>query len=419
MRTVLIIAGKDLLLAWRDRLGFFWWLITFPLLIAVLVGAIFTGLVKGPSKPTAAAVVDLANNADSRALIETLTAGGAVHLTPMSLQQAQDAVRRGTLSVFLQLGQGFHVSPGLLFGDPLPVALGVDPSRTATAAYFEAAVYDAAGTVLRQRWLRPEQRSVLVEEWIRQKRGTLSAPERTSISIALAVMDRLIQSGPATRPAGTRAMAGRLELVPLSREVAPQSSFEICFPLGIIWGLLGLAAEFAMANVRDRETGTLLRLRIAPIRRSQILVGNGIAAFTACIGVMAFLLTIGRFLFGVRVQDPAVLAMVVACIALCFVGVTMLLSVLGKTESAVGGAAWAFLLVMAMLGGGMVPDMFLPPWMDVAGHLSFVKWAIRGLEGAIWRGFSIREALLPCAALLLSGGVCAAIGLVAGTRGER
>ncbi|NLX24072.1 MAG: hypothetical protein GXY55_20675 [Phycisphaerae bacterium] len=65
--------------------------------------------------------------------------------------------------------------------------------------------------------------------------------------------------------------------------------------------------------------------------------------------------------------------------------------VLGKTESSVGGAAWTCLLVMAMLGGGMVPQMLMPPWMDAVGCVSPVRWAILSLEGGIWRGFTLRE----------------------------
>ncbi|HRP62893.1 MAG TPA: ABC transporter permease, partial [Phycisphaerales bacterium] len=78
----------------------------------------------------------------------------------------------------------------------------------------------------------------------------------------------------------------------------------------------------------------------------------------------------------------------------------MLLSVLGKTEAAAGGIGWAVLLVMAMLGGGMVPLFLMPGWMQSISHISPVKWAVLALEGAIWRGFSPAEMLLPCAVLL-------------------
>ena len=89
----------------------------------------------------------------------------------------------------------------------------------------------------------------------------------------------------------------------------------------------------------------------------------------------------------------------------------MLLSVLGKTEQAAGGIGWAVLLVMAMTGGGMIPLMFMPGWLRTVSHISPVKWAILSMEGAIFRGFSIQEMMLPCGILVGMGVLCFAIGV--------
>jgi ABC-2 type transport system permease protein len=89
----------------------------------------------------------------------------------------------------------------------------------------------------------------------------------------------------------------------------------------------------------------------------------------------------------------------------------MMLSVIGKTEAAVGGGSWAVLLILGMLGGGMVPQMFMPNWMTVASNLSPVKWAILTLEGGIWRNFSWHDVIRPCAILVGEGLLFAAIGL--------
>ena len=420
MRTILIIAGKDLLLAWRDKLGFFWWMISFPLLIAVLVGQIFASVLGGPVKATTLAVIDRVNSVESREFVRVLDDAGMVKPVRMTVEQARDAVRRAKVAAFVELPTTFHVSPGILFGETLPLALGMDPSRRAETMYIEAALYDGAMTQLRNAWLDPQRRPGLIDTWVRERHGDISSLERGSIDMAMMAMDRLLGgAGPATQPASAPARR-RVHLITVAEtEIRPRTPFEVCFPLGIIWGLLGLAAEFAITNVREREMGTLLRVRVAPIRRRQIMLGKGLASFIACLAVMLMLLTVGRVCFDVRLQNTAVLAMAVVCSALCLVGVTMFLSSLGKTESAIGGAAWAFLLVMAMLGGGMVPQMFLPVWMDRAGDLSFVKWVLMALEGGIWRQFSITEALRQCSILLLEGGICAVIGLFLDARTDR
>jgi ABC-2 type transport system permease protein len=302
------------------------------------------------------------------------------------------------------------------------VGLGVDASDQAEAPYYEAALYDAAMILLRRNWFDPDRRPRMIESWIRERRGTLSTFERASIDVALAAVDRLVGVGPTTAPSpqNTAPTAlSRVEFIPIFDVYRPQSAFEVSFPIGVIWGLLGLAATFATRVVREREMGTLVRLRVAPIRRGHILAGNGMATFVSCIGVTVLLLLVGIGLFDVRLQSLSVVAVAVVCTALCFVGVTMFLSVLGNTETSVGGAAWAFLLVMALLGGGMVPQIFLPRWMDIASNVSFVKWAVRGLEGGIWRGLTLGEIWLPAALLLVQGAFFAAAGLFIGSRTQR
>jgi ABC-2 type transport system permease protein len=96
--------------------------------------------------------------------------------------------------------------------------------------------------------------------------------------------------------------------------------------------------------------------------------------------------------------------------AIAFVGIMMLVSVLGKTEQSAAGAGWAVMMPIAMLGGGMIPLFLMPPWMVVAGNFSPAKWSVLALEGAIWRGFSFQDMLLPCGILILVGAVCFAIG---------
>ena len=88
----------------------------------------------------------------------------------------------------------------------------------------------------------------------------------------------------------------------------------------------------------------------------------------------------------------------------------MLVATLGKTEQAASGAAWAIMMPLSMIGGGMVPQIVMPAWMSTAGNVSPVKWAIRAIEGALWRDFTLSEMLLPCGILLVFGFLCFAIG---------
>ena len=169
--------------------------------------------------------------------------------------------------------------------------------------------------------------------------------------------------------------------------------------------------------MRERKQGTFLRLQVAPVTRGQVVAGKATACFVAVIGVIGVMVALGVGL-GMRPRSPGLLVLASVCVAFCFVGIMMLMSVIGKTEEAVSGAAWGANMLMAMFGGGMVPLLFMPGFMKTISHFSPVKWSILALEGSIWRGFTLSEMLLPCAVLVGVGAVCLAIGTAVLSRAE-
>lgn len=130
-------------------------------------------------------------------------------------------------------------------------------------------------------------------------------------------------------------------------------------------------------------------------------------------------MAIGILVFGVGMDEPLKLALAIVSSATCFVGLMMLISVLGKTEQAVGGAGWAIMLVFSMTGGGMVPLLAMPSWMLTLSKISPVRWGIISLEGAIWRGYSYAE-MMPAVGILIGIGVVGyAIGVWILTRSDQ
>ena len=219
---------------------------------------------------------------------------------------------------------------------------------------------------------------------------------------------------------GKGGLASPVKFVDVARDETgePRSPWDITFPSGIMWGILGCSATFAFAFVRERLSGTLLRLRVAPIHRAQLLAGKALACALACTTVMTVLLLIGRVVMGMRVASVPLLACAVLAIATCFTGIMMLLSVAGKTLHSVSGLGWGANIVMSMTGGGMIPLAFMPGWLAAVSNFSPVKWAILAMEGAIWRDFSAAEMLTPCAILVCVGVVAFGIGAWVDSRRE-
>jgi ABC-2 type transport system permease protein len=167
----------------------------------------------------------------------------------------------------------------------------------------------------------------------------------------------------------------------------------------MLWGVLGCAAGFAISIARERSAGTLQRLLASPLGLQRILLGKALACFLASLFVISLLTLLG-FALKMRPESFPKLAVAAVCTAACFVGIMMTVSVLGKTEQSVGGVGWAINLVMAMIGGCMIPVMFMPEFIQRVSILSPVRWSILAIEGAVWRQFSWLEMAWPCLILI-------------------
>ncbi len=425
MHAILTMALKDLRLLWRDRFGMFWVLV-FPLLQALFFGAIFRGDGKDTAKMTIG-VVDEDQSQSTQSFIKRLRDSSALSVeppldangkpaTPLTPDQARDMVRTGNLVAFVIVKKNTDENEGFTFAEMPKLEVGIDPSRKAEAGYLQGILTEASFKGLQDAFTNPAGMRERIEKASKQLDvgSGLSAPQRIVLKTFFTSLDQFLGSvDPKVYHEGPQAMGGaNIQLVDITREKhGTDNSFEITFPSAMLWGVIGCTAGFAISLVTERRTGTLLRLRVAPLQRTQILAGKALACFLACSGVILLLLTVGHFVFGVRTTHPALLAMAIFSTAICFVGLTMLFATMGSTEQGVAGVGWAVMLVFAMIGGGMIPLIAMPQWMTVASNFSPVKWGIYSLEGAIWRGFSFAEMLQPCGILVAIGVICFAIGV--------
>jgi len=419
MRTLLALASKDLLLLWRDRFGLFW-VLAFPLLMALFFGAIFSG---GSDSRAAMKIVavDQAQSEASRHFLARLDSSDALTVVSAEIDSARTLVRQGKAVAYVIVAEGFGSLEQMFSGsEQSSLIVGIDPSRKAETGYLQGLLTEAWFSLVQAQFFNPSTARPRLDTLIASVTGdtAMQADQRNaltdffgSMQTFLAEVDTGALADSSTGGARSATMGPRIKVEEVTRQtIHPHSSWEITFPQALMWALVGCAAAFAISIVTERTRGTLLRLRLAPLGRGQILAGKGLACFAFSVTVCAALLLFGILVFDVRVADPTLLVLAVVACGVCFVGLMMLISVLGKTEQAVGGAGWAILLVMSMTGGGMVPLMVMPKWLLTVSHISPVKWGILALEGAIWRGFSYGEMALPL-------GILTAIGIVAFTVG--
>lgn len=457
MREVWAIASKDMRLLLRDRMGFFF-AFFFPLIIAVFFGMIFSGGGKNPR--IGVAVVDLDDSSSSRALVLQLQSDSQLAVEPLSEREmALRRVRSGKTTAAIIVPEGFgSEQEGMFFSSGAEVELAVDPSRNAERGMLEGLLLKHGFLSLQAAFRDTEtaKNRLRVSRERLIKDNSIGPLRRLAIAKLLGDLERFVEAVPdevvsPVTPSQTIGPANPVErsgqkspqqadasslpapspeawspmqirMVDVTERSAlgdaqvhppePPSSFAVTFPQGIIWGVMGCALGFSISMVSERTRGTLIRLRVAPIAPWQILLGKALACFLTTLAVASFLVIIGTIAFGVRPTSWAILGVAIVCTGVCFVGVMMLLAVLSPSERSSSGLGWGVLLLLSMIGGGMLPLVFMPEWMRALSVVSPIRWAILAIEGGIWRDSDWSDLVLPCG-ILLGVGIC---GVLAGSR---
>lgn len=432
MRAALFIALKDLKLLSRDRFGCFW-IFGFPLLFALFFGAVFGGSGRGEQTALPIALVDEARNEASAAFAERLVASGALSIErpeeggPFRLHELETAralVRKGERVAYIRIRKGFGRSPFEVFSGEAGriLELGVDPTRSAESGYLRGMLMETVFRgLLEQMTDKREVRALIADLRADNRASDEEGGPNRMLELLLASLDGFVQQADFEswkREGGPDLDVVESVAVARGRGGQPRSAFDVVFSSAVLWGLVGCLAGFSIGVVRERVAGTLLRLRIAPISRVQLIGGKALSCFFACIVVAVFLLGFGVLFLDVQVTDPQLLGLAIVCNAFCFTGLMMVMAVLGKTEQAVAGAGWGVMMPLMMLGGGMVPLIAMPSWMLTASNLSPVKWGIYAIEGAVWRGLSVGELLPSLAILLGTGAISFAVGVFIFRRSE-
>jgi ABC-2 type transport system permease protein len=420
MSTVIAIARKDLKLLFRVKAA---WFFTFcwPLIVAVIFGSLFGGMGSGPSRMFIA-ITDEDQSPGSKQFVTALTKRPGFDVLSTSNAEATDLVRRGRRVGAIRIPKGFGEASGRLFlGAPPTVELKIDPSRQAETAMLQGFMLEqAAGRMQALFSATPEGRSQITGmlEDVKKQSGAFAGQSdlQTMLGSLDAFLNKQAQAGPASAGApGGAASAGwkplAIEVTSVERQrTGPVNGFQITFPQGMQWGILGCMMSFAISLAVERTRGTLTRLLMSPAPAWTLLAGKGLACYVAILIVETALAVIGAAVFGVRPSSVALLGLAILVVPIAFVGLMMFVASLGKTEEGASGAGWAMMMPMSMLGGGMIPLAMMPPWIQPFSYVSPVRWAIVSYEGAIWRGFSLAEMALPCAILIGIGVAFFALG---------
>jgi linearmycin/streptolysin S transport system permease protein len=381
----LVIARNELRQRIRDRSVIVIGLVA-PLAIAALMSLAFRGT---ETLHYTLGVVDADHGPVSAALVQALRSPGlrqVVTVTPITDQRsAEAAVRAKSVAAALVIPAGF--SSAIAGGRTRPLTTVTSVNNT-TAADITASI--AASFV-----------------------SQINA-DRLSVATALAA------GSPPARTAALQQLASRLTL-PLrvvDRPIGAHQLSTISYysPGMAIFFLLFTISFAARSFFVDRANGMIERMRAAPVRPYEILLGKAMAVFVYGIASLAMIALITSLAFGADWGSPAAAGLLCVAMVVAVVCLTALVIGIARTQRQAEGIAAIIVFGLALLGGNFFFISAEPPVMRRLALFTPNGWAMRGFTDLSTLGGGVGTVATPVLAILVFSAVVGGIAVVLSRR---
>jgi ABC-2 type transport system permease protein len=349
-RKSIAIAGANLRRLLRDKTGAFF-MFVFPFLIILAIGAAF-----GTGFTPQLGVVSEGSGPLGGDLRERLaaTAGIDVH-GYRDTDAMRTAIERGELEGGLLIPSGYHEA--VRAGETAEIDYLARPTGDQELQLAVTAVVDDQSVAVRAaRFAVSEGAAATFDEALRRASAAAEAHPRVDVRTRTAGGDSVL---------GTFATSAAQELI-------------------LFVFLTSLSASSML--IETRRYGITRRMLVSPTSVRTILVGETLGRYAIAL-LQGLLIVVGTvLLFQVDWGNPLTTTIVVLLFALAATGAAMVMgSVLQNAAQA--GAMGVFLgLVLAAIGGCMVPLEIFPPVMYAIAHFVPHSWAIEALNASISRG---------------------------------
>ncbi|MGQ0617920.1 MAG: ABC transporter permease [Acidimicrobiia bacterium] len=362
----------------RDRTALFF-VIALPVAVIVIVGSTFGG-----QQRVEIGVVDQDGGPTARAIVAELRLQEGVSVdTFESFDELAAAVRRSTVAAGVVLPVGFEAD--VRGGTPAEVQV-VAVSTSPASFTARTIVGGTVGRIGAQVGAAQIATTVLGGDFDDYRRE--AGEDGAGDAVTIAVED----------------VGGTAE--------GSLNRFSLTAPLNLVLFVFINAMGAAGFLVTVRRSGVLRRARATPTPTGTIVAGLGVGWFAFALAQSLIIVVIGALAFGVSWGQPAAAAALVVTFALVGAGAGLLVGTIGRDADKVSSLTPSIGLVLAALGGCMVPLELFPPVMQSIAHGVPHYWAVQGWESLVLEGGDIGSiagdllALVAfAAALLLLAGV--------------
>jgi ABC-2 type transport system permease protein len=185
------------------------------------------------------------------------------------------------------------------------------------------------------------------------------------------------------------------------------------------WTLLAmflLVIPLSVTVIKERQQGSLQRLQSLATPPWLLLVGKALPYFVINQIQLVLIILEGMYVMphlggeALTIGDaPGAIALVSAGASFAAVGFGLLVAVFVRTPEQANVFGPTSVLILAALGGIMVPRFVMPPLMQQIGTISPLSWALEGFLDIFLRDGGVREVLPEFMSLAGFGAACFAV----------
>lgn len=224
--------------------------------------------------------------------------------------------------------------------------------------------------------------------------------------------------------------ASMLSLVQVERQgtAGPRpSAVQQNVPAWLVFGMFFVVASLAGLVVEERSSGTLARLRSLGVSRRLLLASKALpylgvnavqAVLMLAVGVWV-MPWLGGDALSLAQVDWGALLLVLAAVSLSAVGLALAIACAVRTQAQATAIGPIVNVLMAAVGGIMVPKFVMPPAMQRVAEGSPMNWGLEGLLTVVLRGGDIAATLPAVAKLSVFAALMFAIALALFERPSR
>ncbi|MDH4133976.1 MAG: ABC transporter permease [Gammaproteobacteria bacterium] len=194
---------------------------------------------------------------------------------------------------------------------------------------------------------------------------------------------------------------------------ASPTSVQQNVPAWTVLAMFFLAVPLSVTFIRERAQGSLQRLQSMPVP-GWVLLGGKIAPYLVINQIqLALILTVGVYglplLGGDRLtlgHAPEAIAVLGISTSLAAIGFSLLIASFARTSEQATTFSAVTVLVLAALGGIMVPKLVMPPFMQQLAGFSPFSWGLDGFLELFVRDGGLADVLPDAGRLLAFAAVC-------------